>query len=72
MERGARSLTDKAAVSDLPFKTEEWLLCEVLADRGETTVLEPAELRATVARRAKELGTELGVSRSRTRAAGRA
>ncbi len=41
VERGARALTDKAAVSELPFKTEEWLLSEVLADRGETVVLEP-------------------------------
>ena len=65
VERGARPLTDHAALAELPFKTEEWLLSEVLADRGETVVLEPAELRQTVARRAKELATELGVSRSR-------
>ena len=65
VERGARPLTDHAALAELPFKTEEWLLSEVLADRGETVVLEPAELRHTVARRAKELATELGVSRSR-------
>ena len=32
IERGARVLTDKAAVSELPFKTDEWLLSEVLAD----------------------------------------
>jgi proteasome accessory factor C len=65
VERGARPLTDHAALAELPFKTEEWLLSEVLADRGETVVLEPAELRRTVARRAKELAAELGVSRSR-------
>jgi len=65
VERGARPLTDHAALAELPFKTEEWLLSEVLADRGETVVLEPAELRQTVARRAKELAGELGVSRSR-------
>ncbi|MEP6892773.1 MAG: WYL domain-containing protein [Gaiellaceae bacterium] len=65
VERGARLLTDHAALAELPFKTEEWLLSEVLADRGETVVLEPAELRQTMARRAKELATELGVSRSR-------
>jgi predicted DNA-binding transcriptional regulator YafY len=69
VERGARPLTDHAALAELPFKTEEWLLSEVLADRGETVVLEPAALRRTVARRAKELGTELGVSRSRRVAA---
>ncbi len=65
VERGARPLTDHAALAELPFKTEEWLLSEVLADRGETVVLEPAELRQMVARRAKELAGELGVSRSR-------
>jgi proteasome accessory factor C len=65
IERGARPLTDHAALSELPFKTEEWLLSEVLADRGETVVLEPAELRRTVARRARELASDLGLSRAR-------
>jgi predicted DNA-binding transcriptional regulator YafY len=73
IERGARPLTDKAAVAELPFKTEEWLLSEVLADAGETIVLEPVELRRVVATRAKELAAELGLSRiRRPRAAGRA
>ena len=66
VERGARSLTDRSAVSELPFKTEEWLLSEVLADRGESVVLEPASMRRTIARRARELQRELGVSRRRT------
>jgi proteasome accessory factor BC len=65
IERGARPLTDQSALAELPFKTEEWLLSEVLADRGETVVLEPAALRQTVAMRAKELVGELGVSRAR-------
>jgi predicted DNA-binding transcriptional regulator YafY len=69
IERGARVLTDKAAVSDLPFKTDEWLLSEVLADAGETVVLEPADMRASVAARARELQTELGVTVRRKRAA---
>ena len=73
IERGARPLTDKAALAEMPFKTEEWLLCEVLADRGETVVLEPAELRAAVAKRAKELQSELAIKPARRqRAAGRA
>ena len=55
LERGARLLTDKAAISDLPYKTDEWLLSEVLGDGGETVVLEPAEARAMVATRAKAL-----------------
>jgi proteasome accessory factor BC len=66
IERGARALTDRSAVSELPFKTDEWLLSEVLADRGESIVLEPAAVRRSVARRAKELQRELGVSRRRT------
>ena len=49
LERGARLLTDKAALAELPFKTDEWLLSEVLGDAGETVVLEPADMR--VARR---------------------
>jgi predicted DNA-binding transcriptional regulator YafY len=72
VERGARALTDKAALSDLPFKTDEWLLSEVLADAGETVVLEPADMRASVAARARELQVELGLSPRRKRAAGRA
>jgi proteasome accessory factor C len=73
LERGARPLTDGSALADLPFKTEEWLVSEVLADRGETVVLEPAELREAVARRAAELEAELGLTRrGRRRAAGRA
>jgi proteasome accessory factor C len=68
IERGARGLTDKAAVSELPFKTPEWLLCETLSDRGETVVLEPADMRRAVASRAKELQAELGLGRAgRTR-----
>ena len=50
LERGARGLTDKSAISDVTFKTEEWLLSEVLADRGETVVLEPASMRRAVGR----------------------
>ena len=73
VERGARPLTDKAAVAELPFKTEEWLLSEVLSDAGETVVLEPVELRRMVSRRAKELTSELGLSRARQkRPAGKA
>jgi proteasome accessory factor C len=60
LERGAHALTDGSAVADVPFKTEEWLLSEVLADRGETTVLEPQRLREVVAKRARRLQRELG------------
>ncbi len=60
LERGARPLTDGSAVADVPYKTEEWLLSEVLADRGETVVLEPQRLRDVVAKRARRLTRELG------------
>src|SRR5262245_6713677 len=60
LERGARALTDGSAIADVPYKTEDWLLSEVLADRGETTVLEPQRLRDVVAKRARRLQRELG------------
>jgi predicted DNA-binding transcriptional regulator YafY len=48
--------------------SEEWLVGEVLGQRGEAVVLEPAELRPVIARRAKELAQELGVTRMRVSA----
>ncbi len=60
LERGARALTDGSAIADVPYKTEEWLLSEILADRGETVVLEPQRLRDVVAKRARRLQRELG------------
>jgi proteasome accessory factor BC len=60
LERGARPLTDGSAIADVPYKTEEWLLSEVLADRGETVVLEPQRLRDVVAKRARRLQRDLG------------
>ncbi len=58
LERGARALTDGSAIADMPYKTEEWLLSEVLADRGETVVLGPQRLRDVVAKRARRLQRE--------------
>jgi len=60
LERGARPLTDGSAIAEVPYKTEEWLLSEVLADRGETVVVEPQRLRDLVAKRARRLQRELG------------
>ena len=54
-----RSL-DGSAIAEVPYKTEEWLLSEVLADRGETVVVEPQRLRDLVAKRARRLQRELG------------
>ena len=59
LERGAQPLTDGSAVAAVPYKTEDWLLSEVLADRGETVVLEPQRLREVVARRARRLQRDL-------------
>jgi predicted DNA-binding transcriptional regulator YafY len=72
VERGARSLTDRSALSELPFATEEWLLSEVLGDAGETVVLEPVALRSVVAARARQLEAELELRPSRKRPARRA
>jgi proteasome accessory factor C len=69
LERGARALTDRSALTDVSYKTDEWLLQEVLGDRGESVVLDPAPMRKVVARRAKELQRELGLSAVRRRPA---
>jgi predicted DNA-binding transcriptional regulator YafY len=65
IERGATPLRDGSAVQELRFGSEDWLLGEVLADRGEAVVVEPAALRPVIAQRAKELAQELGVARLR-------
>ena len=59
LERGAQPLTDGSAIANMPYKTQDWLLSEVLADRGETVVLGPLRLREVVARRARRLQREL-------------
>ena len=46
-------------MTELPFKTEEWLISEILADRGEAVVLEPEDVRALIGERAAELEDEL-------------
>jgi proteasome accessory factor C len=67
VERGARPLTDGAALGELRFGTEDWLASEVFSDRGETVVLEPAALRTVIAKRAAALARELGLGRPRAR-----
>ena len=62
VERGATPLADGSAIRETPAG-EEWLVSEILSHRGEAAVIEPAELRARVAKRAKELARELNVSR---------
>src|SRR5947207_39522 len=67
IERGARLLADGSAVRDLPVGSDEWLESEVLSLRGEAILLEPDELRQSIAARAKALAKELGVERMRAR-----
>jgi proteasome accessory factor BC len=65
VERGAQPLRDGSAVADQKVGGTEWLVGEILRFRGEAVVVEPADLRRSVARRARELLTELGLSRLR-------
>jgi proteasome accessory factor BC len=62
-EEGARPLSDGAALAEKAVGSEEWLIGEILGDRGEAVLLEPENLRKQVARRAKALARELKVSR---------
>src|SRR2546430_10736423 len=66
VEKGARPLVDGAALADKSVGSAEWLVGEVVSYRGEAIVLEPAELRARVAHRAPELGSELRPNRTKT------
>jgi predicted DNA-binding transcriptional regulator YafY len=65
IEKGARPLVDGAAIADRSVGSAEWLVGEVVSYRGEAIVLEPQELRARVALRARELGTELRPNRAK-------
>jgi len=67
VERGARRLTDKSALREIPVGSDEWLESEILSKRGEAIVLEPADLRTRIAERARSLAKELGVERLRAR-----
>ncbi|HWB22283.1 MAG TPA: WYL domain-containing protein [Gaiellaceae bacterium] len=55
IEKGARPLLDGAAISERKIGSVDWLVGEVLSFRGDAIVLEPHDLRATVALRAREL-----------------
>jgi proteasome accessory factor BC len=67
LERGAQPLKDGTALAEMPVGSPEWLVGETLFYRGEAIVLEPEDLRDRIGKRAKELATELGVSRLRVR-----
>ncbi len=68
IERGATALKDGTAVAEMPVGSVEWLIGEILSHRGEAILLEPAEMRKRIEARARELASELGVSRLRARA----
>ncbi len=63
VEKGARALADGGALADKIVGSADWLVGEVVSYRGEAVVLEPPELRARVAQRARELAAELRPSR---------
>jgi proteasome accessory factor BC len=65
VERGARPLSDGSAINEQKVGSAEWLVGEILRYRGEAELLEPAELRRQIAKRAQSLGRELGVTRLR-------
>ena len=63
VERGATRLTDGSALATLRVGTRDWLISEILADRGEAIVLEPADVRPAIAKRAAQLLRELKLTR---------
>ena len=63
VERGAVRLTDGSALATLRVGTSDWLIGEILADRGEAVVLEPDDVRPAIAKRAAQLLRELRLSR---------
>ena len=65
VEKGARPLVDGAAIADKSVGSADWLVGEVVSYRGEAIVLEPQDLRARVAHRARELASELRPSRAK-------
>jgi proteasome accessory factor BC len=70
LERGvATQLDDGSAVEEVAVGGEDWLIGEILSSRGEALVREPEDLRRRIGVRAKELQSELGLSRVRVPAA---
>ncbi|MBA2385076.1 MAG: WYL domain-containing protein, partial [Actinobacteria bacterium] len=63
IERGATPLTDGAAIGTVWIGAHDWLIGEILADRGEAVVIEPEDLRPAIAKRAAELLRELRLTR---------
>jgi proteasome accessory factor C len=60
----ARRLADGSALVE-DGVGEEWVVGEILAQRGNAVLLEPEQLRRRIAHRARTLAQELGLSRLR-------
>ncbi len=67
VERGAQLLRDGTAIAEQKVGSPEWLVGEILRFRGDAAVLEPDDLRRRIARRSRELLTELGLARLRVK-----
>jgi proteasome accessory factor C len=68
VEKGARALVDGAALGERSVGSADWLVGEVVSYRGEAVLLEPTELRARVAQRARELERELRPAAAKAKA----
>jgi proteasome accessory factor BC len=55
VERGAHPLARGYAIEEVRFGSLDWLVGEILSYRGEAEVLEPADLRQEILRRAKRV-----------------
>ncbi|HEU4449249.1 MAG TPA: WYL domain-containing protein [Gaiellaceae bacterium] len=67
LERGALPLQKGYALEEVGVGGSDWLVGEILSHRGFAEVLEPADLRAEVAARAKKLKAALAKRPARAR-----
>jgi proteasome accessory factor C len=67
VERGAQPLAKGYALEEIRFGSLDWLVGEILSHRGEAEVLEPADLRQEVLRRAKRVKSVLAKKPVRAR-----
>jgi proteasome accessory factor BC len=67
IERGASPLAKGQALEEMGFGSTDWIVGEILSHRGHAEVLEPADLRADVAGRARKLRDALARKPARAR-----
>ena len=65
LEKGARELVSGEAIGESRVGSPDWLVSEIFSYRGEAVVLEPEDLRALVAARARELAAALATPAAR-------